>query len=77
MSLNGISKSGLLFSGGGDDYLHLYNFPKEETSPETCLKPYHLIKHTETITKVELSYLKEHIFTMTHNEILCTDIKTL
>ena len=58
VSLNGNLQSGVLFSGGGDDYLHMYNLPKEEVSPETCLKPYHLVKHTETINKIELSSSK-------------------
>lgn len=77
VSVNGILSQGLLFSGGGDDYLHLYNFPKEEVSPETCLKPYHLVKHTETINKIEIANSKDFIFTMTDNEVLCTEIKTL
>lgn len=36
-----------------------------------------MVKHTETINKIEVSFNKEFIFSMTDNEILCTEIKTL
>ena len=31
VSLNGIQEKGILLSGGGDDYLHMYKLPSDST----------------------------------------------
>ena len=58
--MNGISEKGILLSGGGDDYLHMYKIPSDtkEISEKLNIKPYHIIKHTETINKIEISHSK-------------------
>ena len=78
VSVNGISEKGILVSGGGDDYLQMYKVPVDptEVSEKVSIKPYHMIKHTETINKIEISNSKEYIFTLTDNEVLCTELKT-
>ena len=63
------SDSQTICSGGGDDVMLCYRQDKEGEWREV-----HTVKHTETVSKIEISHDGRWAVSMSENELICTDL---
>ena len=58
----------MLFTGGGDDRLLCF---KEN---EGKWEEFYRLKHTETVSRIEVSHDGKYVVSLTENELFCTDL---